>query len=176
MSARRLLAVIAALTALVFGCVVLWAHWPHRSLAGEPAIDVVVVKKEDRTLELVSKGSTIRTYPISLGSNPVGPKDRIGDGKTPEGNYTIDYRNAESAYHLSLHVSYPGPADLRRAEASNVRPGGLIMIHGLPNDRAYLGRLHRLRDWTDGCIAVTNAEIEELWRIVPDGTPIRIEP
>ena len=176
MSVPRLLAVVVAPVVLVFGLVVLWAHWPHKSLAGEPAIDIVVVKKKDRTLELVSNGSTIRTYPISLGDNPVGPKDRLGDGKTPEGDYTIDYRNSESAFHLSLHVSYPNTADERRADATRVHPGGMIMIHGLPDGRAYLGRLHRWRDWTDGCIAVTNAEIEELWRVVPDGTPIRIEP
>jgi murein L,D-transpeptidase YafK len=94
--------------------------------------------------------------------------------KTPEGLYTIDYRNPKSDYHLALHVSYPGPEDVRRAASRGVSPGCDIMIHGLPNGFAALGALHRQKDWTAGCIALTDEEIEELWRITPDGVPIEI--
>ena len=96
--------------------------------------------------------------------------------KTPEGLYAIDYRNSHSDFHLSLHISYPGPEDVRRAAVAGVPPGGDIMIHGLPNGMGWLGHAHQKKDWTAGCIAVTDEEIEELWRIVPDGTPIQIRP
>lgn len=97
-----------------------------------------------------------------------------GDGKTPEGLYVIDYRNQRSQFHLSLHVSYPRPEQVARAKKKGISPGGMIMIHGLRNGAGFLGRFHRLADWTTGCIAVTNEEIEEIWRVVPDGTSIEI--
>ena len=116
----------------------------------------------------------IRTYRVALGRNPVGPKQRQGDGKTPEGAYVIVGRNPNSAYHKSLRISYPGPADREFARRLRVEPGGDIMIHGLPNGQGWIGAGHRLRDWTEGCIAVTNDEIEEIWRLVGDGTPVLI--
>jgi len=109
---------------------------------------------------LFASGKVLRTYPIALGGNPIGVKTREGDRKTPEGIYLIDGRNARSAYHLALHISYPSPADVERARRTGVNPGGDIMIHG----------------WTRGCIAVTNPEIEEIWAAVPDGTPIELRP
>jgi murein L,D-transpeptidase YafK len=96
--------------------------------------------------------------------------------KTPEGLYSIDYRNPHSDYHLALHISYPAPDDVKRAAARGVSAGGDIMIHGLPNGRGWIGKLHRQKDWTAGCIALTDKEIEELWRITPDGTPVEIRP
>jgi murein L,D-transpeptidase YafK len=138
--------------------------------------DRVVVAKADRTLTLYRGTQVLRTYKIALGRNPVGPKEQQGDGRTPEGVYVIDGRNAQSAFHRSLHVSYPNGDDRRRAARRRVPPGGEIMIHGLPNGLGALGSAHLLRDWTEGCIAVMNDEIEEIWRLVPNGTRIEIRP
>ncbi len=135
-----------------------------------------MVNKSKRELLLYVGGKLHRSYKIALGRNPIGPKARQGDGKTPEGAYTINGRNAASAYHRSLRISYPSAADRLRAKQQGVDPGGDIMIHGLPNGRGLIGALHRLYDWTDGCIAVTDAEIEEIWLLVRDGTPIHINP
>ena len=99
----------------------------------------------------------------------VGQKHEEGDGRTPEGAYVLDYRKADSAFHRALHISYPSASDTARAQASGVQPGGLIMVHGLPNGLGFVGKLHRLVDWTDGCVAVTNPEIEEIWAAVADG-------
>ncbi len=137
--------------------------------------DQIVVNKSKRELLLYSNGKPIRTYRVALG-DAVGPKLRQGDRKTPEGLYRISGRNPASAFHKSLRISYPSAADRARAARERVNPGGDIMIHGLPNGQGYIGAAHRLADWTDGCIAVTNAEIEEIWRLVPDGTPVRINP
>jgi len=100
----------------------------------------------------------------------------LGDGRTPEGDYVIDYHKPNSSFHRALHISYPSPLDVANALSRGVEPGGLIMIHGMKDGLRYLGRLHTFLDWTDGCIAVTNSEIEEISRVVADGTPIRIEP
>jgi len=143
---------------------------------GETLADAVVVRKAKRELVLISQGKAIRTYAVALGRAPVGPKRRQGDGRTPEGDYTISGRNRHSSFHRSLRISYPNPGDKARARRAGVSPGGDIMIHGLPNGMGRLGAAHRTRDWTEGCIAVTNEEIQEIWRLVPDGTPIRIEP
>ena len=113
---------------------------------------------------------------MSLGREPVGPKRFEGDGKTPEGQYVIDTRKEDSSFHLALHVSYPSRQDTVYAESQDQSPGGAIMIHGIRNGLGFLGPLHRAYDWTQGCIAVTDAEIEELWRAVPNGTPIEIRP
>jgi len=139
-------------------------------------VDRVVVKKADHTLSLLSHGRVIKTYHVSLGPNPVGPKRKQGDGKTPEGTYVIDSRNAASKFHLSLHVSYPNAADRARAKAAGVDPGGDIMIHGLGPGFGWVGPLQRIPDWTAGCIAVTNAQIEEIWARVKVGTVVEIRP
>jgi murein L,D-transpeptidase YafK len=153
----------------------LYAHMPAGNVLPPDAIaDRVIVDKTARTLTLLSWGRVLKSYPISLGRDPSGPKTRAGDSRTPEGAYLIDYRNPHSRFHLALHISYPNRADTERAAAAGVPPGGDIMVHGLPNGLAWLGRLHRLLDWTDGCIAVTDREIEEIYRVVPDGTPIEI--
>jgi len=125
---------------------------------------------------LTRGGKVIASYRIALGRNPVGPKRRHGDGKTPEGDHTIVGRNPKSAFHKSLRISYPNAADRERARREGVDPGGDIMIHGLPNGQGDVGAAHTQSDWTEGCIAGTDQEIEEIWRLVPDGTPVRINP
>ena len=146
-----------------------------RERAEEPLLaDWIVVIKSQRVMRLLRKGEVIREYNISLGKNPVGHKIRQGDNRTPEGLYIISGRNPKSAYHLALRISYPDPIDVINARAMGVKPGGNIMIHGLPNGvkNKYLME----KDWTNGCIAVSNEEIEEIWNLVPDGTPIEILP
>ena len=138
--------------------------------------DKIVVLKSARTMTLFSGGRVLKTYKVALGSVAVSPKRVEGDHKTPEGDYVIDAKNSQSQFHLSLHVSYPSAADRERARSMGQSPGGAIMIHGLAKPFAYLGPLHRQTDWTDGCIAVTNAEIEEIWKLVPVGTKVEIRP
>ena len=136
------------------------------------SVNLIVVEKASHTMKLLDHGRVIRTYSVALGDP--GPKQKKGDGRTPEGRYVIDSRNASSKFHRALHVSYPNAADIRSARRRGVDPGGDIMIHGLPNGWGKLGKLHLARDWTKGCIAVTDAEIEEIWKLVPNGTPIEI--
>jgi murein L,D-transpeptidase YafK len=138
--------------------------------------DKIVIVKSARTMTLLRGGKTLKTYKVALGTVPVGPKRIEGDHKTPEGNYVIDAKNARSRFHLALHISYPSATDTETAHKLGSRPGGAIMIHGLAASFAYLGALHRQTDWTDGCIAVTNAEIEEIWKLVPVGTRVEIRP
>lgn len=134
-------------------------------------MDRIVVQKSRREMLLLSGNSVVRSYRVALGRDPVGHKQREGDGRTSEGRYTIDRRNPNSKYHLSLRISYPSPADLDRARAAGVDPGGDIMIHGLKP-----GVDHPATDWTQGCIAVTNSEMDEIWTLVADGTPVEILP
>lgn len=151
------------------------ANPPAPAPASERATAVVVLKGERRLI--LRRGEVeIAAYDIALGFAPQGHKRREGDGRTPEGRYVIDWRNPDSAYHLSLHVSYPNAADRAAAAAAGEDPGGMIMIHGLPNGLGWVGGFHTARDWTAGCIAVTSEEIAEIWRLVPDGTPIEIRP
>ncbi len=138
--------------------------------------DKIVILKSARTLTLLSGGKVLKTYKVALGAVPVGPKRVEGDHKTPEGDFAIDAKNSHSQFHLSLHISYPSAADQKHARSLGQPPGGAIMIHGLAAPFAYLGPLHRRTDWTDGCIAVTNAEIEEIWKLVPVGTRVTIRP
>jgi murein L,D-transpeptidase YafK len=144
--------------------------------AADVTADRIVVNKSKREMTLLREGKVLRRYRIGLGQAPVGPKQREGDSRTPEGLYTISGRNPASAYHLSLRISYPNAADVERARRAGDNPGGDIMIHGLPNGEAKSAEHRRMTDWTLGCIAVTDGEIEEIWRMVPDGTPIEIRP
>ena len=141
----------------------------------EPA-DNVLIEKQARRLTLLAKGEVIKTYAIALGGNPVGPKERAGDNKTPEGVYFIASRNGNSSYHLSLQISYPNEQDKMRARERGVHPGGDIMIHGIKNGFSPVGALHAEKDWTQGCIAVTNQEMEEIYKLVPNGTRVEITP
>jgi murein L,D-transpeptidase YafK len=138
--------------------------------------DRVLVLKKARTLQLLSQGKVIKTYKVALGGNPVGPKTRQGDQKTPEGVYALDFRNAHSQYYKSIHISYPSEQDRAEARRIGVSAGGDVFVHGLPNGYRAVGTAHRLKDWTDGCIAVTDEEIDEIWTGVSDGTPIEIRP
>lgn len=139
-------------------------------------VDQVVVVKSARTLTLLAKGKAVRSYKVALGSEPVGAKQREGDHKTPEGAYVLDRRNPKSRFYRSIHISYPNEQDRKRAAQLGVSPGGDIMVHGLPNGFGWLGATHREKDWTDGCIAVTDKEMDEIWELVRDGTPIEIRP
>ena len=138
--------------------------------------DLVVVEKSMRKMYLMKDGAPIREYVISLGDNPKGHKVQEGDERTPEGKYVLDWRNPESQFHLSLHISYPNPEDKARAKKDGVSPGGDIFVHGRPNSFGGLSLLFDGKDWTDGCIAVTSKEIEEIWKLVDNGTPIDIRP
>jgi murein L,D-transpeptidase YafK len=141
-----------------------------------PKADKIVVFKSQRKLELVRQGQVIRSYHIALGRNPVGPKLWRGDGKTPEGSYFIDRRNIASEYHLSLHISYPETTDIKRAAAMNVDPGGNVLIHGEPNILNHEGKANLLEDWTAGCIALHNSDMDEVWRLTDDGVTVEIHP
>lgn len=153
----------------------LYAQWPvGRAPLGEA--DKVVVFKSEHIMTLLRNGVPLRTYHVSIGRNPVGAKTEAGDHKTPEGLYVLDWRNPQSKFHRSLHISYPNHQDEIRAQRLGVQPGGEIMIHGLENGLGWIGRFHRLADWTDGCIAVTDAEMDQIWVTVPNGTPIEIRP
>jgi L,D-peptidoglycan transpeptidase YkuD (ErfK/YbiS/YcfS/YnhG family) len=138
--------------------------------------DKVLIEKKERRLTLLSKGEVIKTYKIALGGDPVGPKERQGDNKTPEGTYIIDSRNSNSSYYLSLHISYPNEKDKIRAKDLGVSPGGDIMIHGIKNGFSLVGASHAEVDWTKGCIAVTDEEMEEIYKLVPTGTIVEIRP
>ena len=127
-------------------------------------------------MQLLQGGKVLKTYSVALSREPVGAKQREGDHKVPEGKYAIDSKKKQSRFHLALHISYPNAADRERARNLGVNAGGDIEIHGLESKYAWLGKLHRQSDWTDGCIAVTNAEIEEIWPLVAVGTPIEIGP
>jgi len=138
--------------------------------------DRILIEKNARRLTLFSKGKQLKSYPIALGGNPDGPKERQGDNKTPEGIYRIESRNRNSSYHLALRISYPNEQDKKRAKQLGVSPGSDIMIHGIKNGFSWVGGLHTEVDWTKGCIAVTDEEIEEIEKLVPNGTTVEIRP
>lgn len=139
-------------------------------------IDLVRVDKSERRLHLIGGGKVLRSYSIALGGEPVGQKHREGDERTPEGRYILDWRNPGSVAYKSIHISYPNAAQMEAAKAAGIDPGGSIMIHGQPNGYGWWGWLLQLVDWTDGCIGVTDSDMDEIWTRVPDGTPIEIEP
>src|SRR6202158_737457 len=148
-------------------------------LAAETAAakaDHVIVEKSQHTLTLFSHGKVLRTYKVALGGTPIGAKEQQGDHKTPEGRYILDRRNAKSRFYKSIHVSYPNEQDKQKASQRGIASGGDIMIHGLPNGFGWVCATHRALDWTDGCVAVTDAEMDEIWELVPEGTPIEIRP
>lgn len=154
----------------------LYAHHNWNTLPAGTTIDRILVEKAERKLSIFRDGRRLKTYRVALGGNPIGAKEKEGDMKTPEGVYTIDYRNPKSDYHLALHLSYPSAEDSTRAASRGVPAGFDIMIHGLPNGQGWIGATHRQKDWTAGCIALTDEEIEELWRVTPDGTAVEIRP
>ena len=166
---------------LIFAALLLWPRLfpvpmpdevPLPPLSG--VVERIVIEKSARHMTLIQDGKEVRVYKIALGFSPEGDKDRQGDGRTPEGEFRIDRRNEKSAYHLSLGLDYPQPPDRARARAGGYSPGGDIMIHGQPNmlpDETLLRG-----DWTAGCIAVSNAEIREIWTMTPIGTLVEVRP
>jgi L,D-peptidoglycan transpeptidase YkuD (ErfK/YbiS/YcfS/YnhG family) len=140
------------------------------------SVDRIRIEKSARRMMLISQGEVLKSYNIALGGNPIGPKERKGDNKTPEGIYVIDGRNKDSRFHLSLRISYPNERDKNRAKELGVSPGGDIMIHGIKNGFTWVGDAHTGVDWTKGCIAVTDQEIEEISKLAPNGTIVEIRP
>ncbi len=167
--------ILIGLLGFLIGVMLLFVNSIHKDvLPVDAQADAVLVLKSERKMQLLQNGQVLKTYRIALGQNPVGHKTQDGDERTPEGHYKLDFRNPRSIAHRALHISYPNAADIAQAQARGVSPGGAVMIHGLPNKFWWIGSLHRLMDWTDGCIGVTNAEMDEIWRVVPVGTPIEI--
>ena len=145
------------------------------TLSADGAADMVWVRKSDRILHLLKDYKIITSYPIALGKQPIGHKVAAGDSRTPEGLYWIDWRNPDSKFYLSLHITYPNANDLRRAVARSLDAGNSIMIHGRP-DNATNAWSEAGTDWTDGCIALSNRNMQTIWHLVADGTPILIDP
>ncbi len=140
------------------------------------SIDKVLVIKSERQLHLLSRGKTLKSYRVSLGKQPAGAKLRQGDQRTPEGLYWIDWRKPSDKFNLSMHISYPNARDLARAEERGVPPGDMIMLHGTPLDEDYPEWFFHTLDWTEGCIALKNADMQEIWQLVRNGTLIEIRP
>ncbi|PLX99474.1 MAG: hypothetical protein C0622_10520 [Desulfuromonas sp.] len=142
----------------------------------QAGIDSVVVSKATRTMYLVKDGTPIKEYHIALGGNPQGHKQQEGDERTPEGMYLLDSKNSDSDFHKAIHISYPNAQDRARAKEMGVSPGGAIMIHGQKNGFGWLAGVTQRFDWTAGCIAVTNSDMNEIWDLIEPGTPIEIRP
>jgi murein L,D-transpeptidase YafK len=146
------------------------------SWASGSAVDYVLVKKAEGKMYLLSDQKVLREYQVALGANPKGHKQQEGDQRTPEGKYALDFKKADSSFYRAIHISYPNTADRARARAAKVDPGGQIMIHGQKNGYGKYAQITQLFNWTDGCIAVTNQEMKEIWQMVEAGTPIEIVP
>ncbi|HGY9626240.1 L,D-transpeptidase family protein [Pseudomonas juntendi] len=146
------------------------------SVTRQPLVDKVLVLKSERRLQLISRGEPLKTYRISLGKQPKGTKEREGDNRTPEGLYWLDWRKVSDRFNLAMHISYPNISDAARARREGVNPGGMIMIHGTPIDEEYPEWYFHTLDWTEGCIAMRNADMQEVWSMVKDGTLIEIRP
>lgn len=172
----KFLLVLFFVVCLVAAGVAAFAYLNVDPLPHDAVADRLVVEKSARRLTLFRDSKPLKTYRVALGRAPIGPKEYEGDQRTPEGIYSIDFHKPDSDYHLALHVSYPEQHDIDRAVADGQSAGSDIMIHGLPNGRGWIGRFHRRSDWTAGCVAVTDFEIEEIYRAVPDGTPIELRP
>ena len=155
---------------LCAGC----GHTDAQSVSG--TADRIVILKSARTMTLMSGSKVLKVYKVAIGRSPVGPKTRVGDHKTPEGFYVIDAKKDPSRFHRAFHLSYPNQTDVERSRQLGVSPGGDIEIHGIENGLGWIGSLHRTFDWTDGCIGVTDAEIDEAWQMVPVGTVVEIRP
>ncbi len=143
---------------------------------GIETADMVLVIKSKSKLYLKQNGKTLKAYHVAVGANPQGHKKQEGDERTPEGNYFLDYKKNDSDFYKSIHISYPDKADRKRAEEAGVNPGGFIMIHGQKNGLGWLSWITQRFNWTDGCIAVSNSAMDEIWNAVDVGTPIEIRP
>lgn len=161
---------------LLGGIVVVEGLLAQTSFPASAKVDSVLVLKQKRVLRLLHGKDVVKEFRVALGSSPVGPKMQQGDHKTPEGFYVLDSRNPHSKYYKSLYISYPNAGQREAARKHGVSPGGDVFIHGLPNGYRGPSAAHRFYDWTDGCIAVTDAEMDQIWNTVPNGTPIEIRP
>ncbi len=164
----------------VDACLKSGAAWNYRTSVCEPVdpgpVDLIRVYKRDHWMAVYRDGQIVREFFVSLGRGGLGPKKRWGDGRVPEGVYPITAHNPRSSYHLSLRIGYPTAQQASAAREAGLNAGGDIMIHGLPNGNGWIGSRQMRLDWTEGCIAMTNPEIEWLYRAVADGTPIEIYP
>jgi murein L,D-transpeptidase YafK len=142
----------------------------------EPKIDTVLVKKSEKKMYLLAEGKSIKEYKVVFGANPKGHKQKEGDERTPEGKYVLDYKKENSSFYKAIHISYPNENDWAKAKYSGVNPGSSIMIHGQKNGLDWLSWLSQRFNWTDGCIAVTNIQMDEIWGLINEGTPIEIQP
>lgn len=169
---------VAVFTVILAGGLVVFSDkwYPTMFASNIGSADRVVVLKSEREMLLYSGEDVLASYSIALGQNPIGHKIMEGDSRTPEGGYVLDWRNINSKYYRSIHISYPNAVDKQNAVRNGVSPGGDIMIHGQPNGLGIMGIVSHAKDWTGGCIAVSNREMEEIWRSVSDGTPIEINP
>jgi murein L,D-transpeptidase YafK len=163
---------------VIFASLLVYQYSPYSPIPDHIVIEKIIVDKSDRKLLVYADGSVIKTFTISLGDQPIGPKERDGDEKTPEGEYIILAKagKGSSRYYKNLGVSYPSSKDEKNANRKGFKPGNGIKIHGLQNGLGFIGRFHRWKDWTDGCMAVTNEEMDDLYRHVKIGTPIVINP
>ena len=150
--------------------------FPEKKLPTDQKIDKIILTKSRRTMDVYAGGQIIKTYKISLGRDPLGDKEFEGDKRTPEGQYSINDKNPNSGFHKNLGISYPNKMDIEEAKKKNLRPGGEIKIHGIRNGLGFIGKLHRMLDWTAGCVALTDDEVDELYNSVEIGTPILILP
>ena len=170
------LQILCALSALLLAASVVPGLHGDARATDFPIADKVVVEKASRKLHLLKGGVAIRSFDIALGIRPVGDKEKEGDFKTPEGNYLLDARNPDSEFFLAIHVSYPDSGDRAEARKKGVDPGGAIMIHGQPNDPTRSEAYYRTQDWTNGCIAVSNSDMIDIWLMTAENTPIEIRP
>lgn len=166
-------AILFTLSLIIVGAII-YNLYPEKELPLHTEIDYMLVKKSDRQLLAYSKQKLVKTYEISLGANPVGHKEYEGDEKTPEGIYTINAKNPNSGYHKNLGISYPNAKDMAKAKLLGKNPGGDIKIHGLRNGLGFIGKFQRFLDWTNGCMALTDSEVDELYDSVKIGTKIEI--
>jgi murein L,D-transpeptidase YafK len=146
------------------------------SVSAKETADLVRVFKSERKIQLIAKGQVIREFPIALGGKPVGHKRQSGDQHTPEGEYILDYKKSDSAFHKAIHISYPNPTDIENARKAGILPGGQIMIHGQKNGFGWLAFLTQRFDWTNGCVALSNKDMDEVWNLVDVKTPIELLP
>ena len=165
--------IVAVLSVALFSA---FAASARPETPSEAPVDLVIIEKSKREMTLYRDGAMVRSYRIALGFTPIGDKLHQGDGKTPEGRFRINFKNPNSQFHLSLKISYPDAKDRAAAHARGDNPGGDIFIHGTPGMRTPYPANARIRDWTHGCIAVTENEIEEIWKLVPVGVAVEIKP
>ena len=168
--------ILVLLFAAILVFLSIWANLELDSLKHSEKASKVLIEKGKRTLTLLNGEKVLKRYQISLGKNPIGPKEQEGDNKTPEGIYIITEHKANSSFYRALRLSYPEKKDSELARSKGVKPGSDIMIHGMRNGYGLIGKLHLVSDWTAGCIAVTNLQIEEIWAATKDGTVVEIRP